>query len=126
VDPDTIVAIREWATPTTVKAVRAFIGFANFYRVFISNFSDIAEPLINLTKKETVFHWDKACDRAFEEIKELLITAPILAHFDPEKETLVEADSSGYATGGLLLQKEHGQQLATCCLLFEEACVSRS
>ncbi|KNG46626.1 hypothetical protein TW65_06673 [Stemphylium lycopersici] len=106
VDPDKIVAIREWATPTTVKAVRAFIGFANFYRVFIPNFSDIAKPLLNLTKKEMVFYWNEACDRAFEEIKELLISAPILAHFDPEKETLVEADSSGYATGGLLLQKD--------------------
>jgi hypothetical protein len=106
VDPDKIAAIREWATPTSVKAVRAFIGFANFYRVFIPEFSNIAEPLLNLTKKEVPFRWDDTCDRAFEEIKELLITAPILAHFDPEKETLVEADSSGYATGGLLLQKD--------------------
>jgi hypothetical protein len=106
VDPDKIVAIREWSTPTSVKAVRAFIAFANFYRVFIPNFSDIAEPLINLTKKEMGFHWDEACDQPFESIKELLITAPILAHFDPEKDTLVEADSSGYATGGLLLQRD--------------------
>ncbi|KAI1506846.1 Pol protein [Pyrenophora tritici-repentis] len=106
VDPEKIIAIREWATPTSVKAIRAFIGFANFYRVFIPNFSDIAEPLINLTKKEMVFHWDEACNQAFETIKELLITAPILGHFDPEKDTLVEADSSGHATGGLLLQKD--------------------
>jgi hypothetical protein len=42
VDPDKIVAIREWATPTTVKAVQAFISFANFYRVFIPEFSDLA------------------------------------------------------------------------------------
>jgi hypothetical protein len=53
-----------------------------------------------------VFYWNEACDQAFEEIKELLITAPILAHFDPEKETLVEADSLGHATRGLLLQKD--------------------
>jgi hypothetical protein len=106
VDSDKIVAIHEWATPTTVKAVQAFIGFANFYCVFIPNFSDIAKPLLILTKKEMIFHWDKACDQAFEELKELLITAPILAHFEPEKETLVEADSSGYATGGLLLQRQ--------------------
>jgi hypothetical protein len=62
VDPDKIVAIRGWATPTTVKAVRAFIGFANFYQVFIPNISDIAKPLLILTKKEMIFHWDKACD----------------------------------------------------------------
>jgi hypothetical protein len=106
VDPNKYVAIHEWATPTSVKAVQAFIGFANFYRVFIPNFSDIVEPLINLTKKEIGFHWDEACNQAFETIKELLITAPILAHFDPEKDTLVEANSSGYATGGLLLQRD--------------------
>jgi hypothetical protein len=106
VDPDKIAAIREWAMPTSVKAVQAFIGFANFYRVFIPEFYSIAEPLLNLTKKDVSFRWDDTCNRAFEEIKELLITAPILAHFDLEKETLVEADSSGYATGGLLLQKD--------------------
>jgi hypothetical protein len=106
VDPDKIIAIREWATPSSVKAVRGFIGFANFYRVFIPEFSDIAEPLLTLTKKDVVFRWDEACNQAFEKIKELLITAPILAHFDPDKETLVEADSSGHATGGLLLQKD--------------------
>jgi hypothetical protein len=105
VDPNKIVAIREWATSTTVKAVRAFIGFANFYQVFIPNISDIAEPLLILTKKEMIFHWDKACNQAFEELKALLITTPILAHFNPEKETLVEADSSRYATRGLLLQR---------------------
>jgi hypothetical protein len=55
VDPDKIAAIRKWATPTLVKAVRAFIGFANFYRVFILEFSNIAEPLLNLTKKEVPF-----------------------------------------------------------------------
>jgi hypothetical protein len=62
VDPDKIIAIREWATLTTVKAVRAFIGFANFYRVFILEFSDLAQPLVNLTKKEATFHWDSACN----------------------------------------------------------------
>lgn len=106
VDPEKIAAIRDWATPSSVKTVRGFIGFANFYRVFIPEFSDIAAPLLNLTKKDTPFHWDEACNQAFEKIKELLVTAPVLAHFDPEKETLVEADSSGHATGGLLLQKD--------------------
>jgi hypothetical protein len=62
VDPNKIAAIREWATPTSVKAVRAFIGFANFYRVFIPEFSNIAKPLLNLTKKEVPFRWDDTCD----------------------------------------------------------------
>jgi len=89
-----------------VKGVRAFIGFANFYWIFIPNFADIARPLTNLMRKQTTFHWGDDCIEAFEKIKDLLISAPILAHFDPEKETMVEADSSGYATGGLMLQRE--------------------
>jgi hypothetical protein len=54
-----------------------------------------------------IFYWNETCNRAFEEIKELLFSSPIVGHFDPEKDTLVEADSSGYATGGLLLQKDN-------------------
>lgn len=109
VDPEKVKAIREWAIPTSVKGVRGFIGFVNFYRVFIQDFSDIARPLTELTKKDVQFKWDDRCEEAFDKLKEMLITAPILAHFDPERETMVEADSSGYATGGLMLQKDdHG------------------
>lgn len=65
--------------------------------------------MTELTKKDIQFKWDDRCEEAFDKLKEMLITAPILAHFDPERETMVEADSSGYATGGLMLQKDdHG------------------
>lgn len=105
VDPEKVAAIQDWATPHNVREVRAFIGFANFYRIFIPEFSDLIAPLTELTKKVVEWNWTKECNKAFEAMKGRLIMAPILAHFDPDKETLVEADSSGYATGGLLLQK---------------------
>ncbi|KAM4065546.1 reverse transcriptase (RNA-dependent DNA polymerase) [Hirsutella rhossiliensis] len=58
------------------------------------------EPLTRLTKKDVPFRWDELCEEAFEKLKDLLITAPILAHFHPERETIVEADASGFASGG--------------------------
>ncbi|XP_044718768.1 reverse transcriptase (RNA-dependent DNA polymerase) domain-containing protein [Hirsutella rhossiliensis] len=63
-------------------------------------FSNIAAPLTALTKKDAVFAWSKECDKAFEELKALLTSAPVLAQWDPDRETIVETDSSGYVTGG--------------------------
>ena len=97
-------AIREWEAPTTVKGVRGFLGFANFYREFIEDFSLISLPLIILTKKGVPFRWGSNEDAAFRTLKEAFITAPILAQWDPERDTVVEADSSGYAMGGCLSQ----------------------
>jgi hypothetical protein len=74
--------------------VQAFLRFSNFYRRFIKGFSRIVKPLVALTKKDARFEWNKKCSKAFETLKKAFITAPILRHFDPNKETIVEADSS--------------------------------
>lgn len=103
-DGEKIAAIRDWEAPTRVRGVRGFLGFANFYRDFIPNFSDIAGPLIDLTKKGTLFHWSEECEKAFEALKLAFMSYPILAQWDPEKDTLVEADCSGTALGGCLSQ----------------------
>jgi hypothetical protein len=103
IDLKKIAAIREWATLTNVKEVKGFIGFANFYRSFIPEFSDITRPLTDLTKKEIQFHWNDKCEEAFEKLKNLLIIAPILAHFNPKREIIVEVNSLRYLVGVLLL-----------------------
>ncbi|KJZ68382.1 hypothetical protein HIM_12228 [Hirsutella minnesotensis 3608] len=105
VDPEKVQAIQQWQRPCSVKGVRSFLGFANYYRQFIPRFSNIAAPLTALTKKDAVFAWSKECDNAFEELKALLTSAPVLAQWDPDRETIVETDSSGYVTGGALSQK---------------------
>ena len=61
-DPSKVDAIKSWDTPTCVKEVRSFIGFCNFYRQFIRDFSKIAEPLNTLTKKDVKFTWTKECE----------------------------------------------------------------
>ena len=74
----------------------------NYYRGFIDHFSDIAIPLVVLTKKGVPFVWSEEEDAAFSELKRRLCEAPVLQHFDTERETWLETDSSGWATGATL------------------------
>jgi hypothetical protein len=94
-----------------VKGVRSFLGFSNFYRCFIENFSDIARPLIDLTKKSAGWRWGEAEQYAFEKLKRLFASEPVLAQWDPERDTVLEADSSGYALGGCLSQVDEQGRL---------------
>jgi reverse transcriptase-like protein/integrase-like protein/chromodomain-containing protein len=103
-DPDKIKAIMEWGAPTTVRGVRGFLGFANFYRRFIQGYSEIVRPLTDLTKKDNPWRWTPSAEEAFQKLKRIFITEPALAQFDFDKTTRVEADSSGYCVGGTLLQ----------------------
>lgn len=113
-DPEKIKAIQDWHAPTTVKGVRGFLGFANFYRSFIQNFSRIAQPLNQLTQKDAPFNWSKECQTNFDLLKEKFTTGPILAPFDPMRTTVVETDSSGYNVGGVLSQYDDENQLRPC------------
>jgi hypothetical protein len=61
--------VRDWPILTTVKQVRGFIGFANFYRQFIKKFSELILPLDNLLQKDTKFDWNDQCQEAFETLK---------------------------------------------------------
>ena len=79
-DPEKITAIAQWEAPTTVRGVRGFIGFANYYRDFVPDFADMARPLIALTRKGVQFDWMPTCQQAFNELKNHLIAVPILAH----------------------------------------------
>ena len=103
-DPKKIETIKAWNTPTCLKDIQAFLGFANFYRQFIKGFSDIVKPLTALTKKNTLFKWTQTCEEAFLSLKEQFISAPILIWFDPEKRTIIETDASDYVSGGILSQ----------------------
>ena len=120
-DPEKIEAILKWETPGSVKDVQAFLGFANFYRRFISRFSQRTRPLTELTKGEQIttksgkkrtkynsFVWSEDCQKAFEDLKNAFTTAPVLAHYDPALETWVETDSSDFVSAGVLSQMHDG------------------
>jgi transposase InsO family protein len=113
-DPKKVKAILGWATPSSVKGVRGFLGFANFYRNFIQNYSEIVRPLVALTHKDVPFTWSPACDASFQRLKRMFTTGPILVTFDPSRTTIVESDSSGYTTGGVLSQYDDQGLLRPC------------
>ena len=97
-------AISVWPTPTNLKAVQAFLGFANFYHQFIVGFSDIVIPLICLTCKDTPFSWGPNHTKAFGALKHAFTTAPILVHFNPVNPIVVETDASNYAIAAIISQ----------------------
>ena len=99
-----VQAITTWPAPRTLRKLRGFLGFANFYCQFIKNFAKIARPLNNLTRKDTSWHWDTTQHQAFQTLKCAFSRHPILAMWDPNWPTRLEVDAFSYATGGVLLQ----------------------
>ena len=87
VNPEKTQVIHDWKVPNTVQGVQSFLGFCNFYRRFIKDYSRVARPLNQLTKREVPFVWDNRCQEAFEELKRRLMNAPVLYHYQPELET---------------------------------------
>lgn len=104
-DPDKVSAIREWNKPGTLRELQRFIGFANFYRRFIKGFSAIVGPLTALMSKDKwPGHLPETAEIAFNRLKDAFGTAPILAYYDPKRRTVLEADASNWASGGVLSQ----------------------
>lgn len=120
VDPLKIQAIKEWQAPASIKGVRSFIGFANFYRDFIPNFGRVAEPLLCIIKKNAQFRWEASQQKAFDTLKDLFINAPILALWDDQKYAVLEADCSGYVLGGCLSQKDEKGALRPAAYLLKK------
>ena len=105
-DPRKIRAVREFPTPQDVKTLRSFLGLASYYRRFVPNFSTVARPLHALTRKGVQFDWTESCQLAFERLKELLTTSPVLVLPDFERDFLLETDASGQGLGAVLAQRQ--------------------
>ncbi|KAF8697096.1 hypothetical protein RHS03_07803, partial [Rhizoctonia solani] len=101
-----IHAAQEWPTPTKVKEVQSFLGFANFLRRFVANFSHMARPLHNLVKKDTPWNWGTKEAEAFQGLKDAITNAPVLCHADPSKPYFLETNASGAALGSILSQQQ--------------------
>ena len=93
-EPGKTKAVRDWPTPRTVKEVQAFLGFANYYRRFIKNYSSYTVSLTQLTKKNEIFKWTEVQQKAFKGIKALFTDENILQGHDPEEKLMVETDAS--------------------------------
>jgi transposase InsO family protein len=106
VDPEKVAVVKKWQEPSTVKGVQSFLGFCNFYRRFITNYGRIAKPLNELTRKGTVFRWTPSCQGAFDQLKDTMISVPVLRYYDPAYPTMVETDASNGVLGGVLSQQD--------------------
>ena len=104
-DPAKIKGVEDWPQPKTVRDVRAFLGFTGFYRYFVPNYSVIARPLIDLTKKATPFHWDPPQQKAFLTLKSHMCSQPVLKQPDYDKPFFLATDASAYGVGAVLSQE---------------------
>ena len=105
-DEGKVKAILEWPVPKNVKDIQAFLGFANFYRRFIEDFSGIVKPMTSLLRKDAPWKWTQAEEESFKTLKDRFTNAPVLVMPDMNKQFIVEADASDFATGAVLSQKQ--------------------
>ncbi|EUC59397.1 Transposon Tf2-1 polyprotein, partial [Rhizoctonia solani AG-3 Rhs1AP] len=110
-DKSKIEAIQNWPTPTTVKQVQSFLGFANFLRRFIKDFTAMSRPLHDLIGKNKKWQWTDNKEKAFLDIKRAICSEPVLRHPDPEKPYFLGTDASGVAMGAVLSQRQGGGRL---------------
>ena len=92
IDSAKVEAIHNWEALKCVKDVQCFLGFVNFYRRFIDKYLEICQPLFQLLKKDTPFNWSPQCETVFEQLKIAFTSTPILRHFEPELEMILETD----------------------------------
>ncbi len=101
VSEDKVKAISDWPVPLKVKDIQSFLGFTNFY-CFIHKYSDIVIPLTHLAHKGTPWKFDNKCMAAFNKLKQAFTHAPILIHWVPDQQLVVETDTSNYAIAAIL------------------------
>jgi RNase H-like domain found in reverse transcriptase/Reverse transcriptase (RNA-dependent DNA polymerase)/Integrase zinc binding domain/Retroviral aspartyl protease/Chromo (CHRromatin Organisation MOdifier) domain len=105
-----VKAIQDWKPPTKLTELRSFLGLAGYYRRFVRDFSALALPLTELTRKDQHFVWQSRQQVAFERLKAALVTAPVLVLPDFSKPFVIHTDASEFATGAVLSQ-DHGAGL---------------
>ena len=115
-DPKKIEAVQNWERPHNVNTVRKFLGFVNYYRKFIKDYSKIARPLYNLISGENAkrrtnsVEWSHAAEEAFQTLIDRCTHAPILAYADFSLPFELHIDASGIGLGAILYQTQEGKK----------------
>ncbi|KAI3518312.1 hypothetical protein L1887_06894 [Cichorium endivia] len=105
VDPTKVETVLKWEVPKTPSEIRSFLGLAGYYRRFIQDFSKIAVPLTQLTKKGVAFKWGNNQQRAFETLRQKLCEAPVLTLPEGVEDMVVYCDASLHGLGAVLMQR---------------------
>jgi hypothetical protein len=124
-----VKAVLEWKPPSSTKGLQRFLGFSNYYRRFVQDYSKLILPLTALLKNDVKFEWSVDCQKAFDTLKEKFSTAPILMYPDQSKKFIVETDASDFALGAVLSQLDadgvthpvafHSRKLDKCEINYE-------
>lgn len=109
-DPKKVAKLKEYPKPTCINELRAFLGFAGYYRRFIRHFAMIAEPLFQLLKHDQKFVWNSAQDEAFSTLIAAIEKDAVLAHPRFDQPFIVDADASETGLGGILSQVVEGME----------------
>ena len=117
-DPAKVLAVTEWPQPNTRKQLQRFLGFANFYRRFVRNYSQVVAPLTKLTSPSVPFVWSSAAEEAFCELKRCFSSARILVQPDLFRQFIVEVDASDLAVGAVLSQRAKEDDKLHPCAFF--------
>lgn len=114
VNPESVEVIKSWPIPKTKKQLESFLGFTNYHREHIRNYSNIAAPLHRLTREKTEFDWNDTCQEAFSNLKSALIQATILGYPDPNETFILDTDASDGTIGAELSQIQNGIERTIC------------
>ena len=117
-DPEKIRAVEEWPVPKSRKELQRFLGFANFYRRFIRDYSKVASPLTRLTSVNVTFCWSPEAHKAFLKLKHLFSSAPILVQPESSKQFIVEVDAFDAGVGAVLSQYVGPENCLHPCAFF--------
>ena len=109
-DPALTEKVDNWPEPQSVRDVQQFLGLASYYRRFVKDFARIAKPLHRLTEKSCPFHWTDECASAFRELRQRLVSAPVLAFPDFRQPFILDTDASDVGMGAVLSQVLDGQE----------------
>ena len=109
--PEKTSAIRDFPVPTNLKETQSFVGLAQYFRRFVKDFTQIAKPLTNLTRKNVAFSWGSEQQIAFNTLKRRLTEEPVLTLWNPKKQCILYTDASSVGIGATLMQiAEDGQE----------------
>ena len=106
VHEEKIRTIQDWLEPRNVSELRGFVGICTYYRRFVKGFSQLAAPLTDLTKKGAL-SWTDTAQRAFDRLKEVMSSCPILVLPDFTQPFFLECDAFGEGVGAVLMQGGH-------------------
>lgn len=109
-DPTKITSVINWPQPKNIHELRSFLGLCTYYRRFVKDFADISRPLHKLTEGNRSFIWNPEAQLAFEQLKSVLTSAPILTYPTATDDFILDADASNNGIGGILSQVQDGKE----------------